>query len=88
MTISGYCNNGLRPLPSAGNEPRITPQGARRTTDTCTSVRRAPDSSSFPQQVKWAELLDAVSFPPFAAIVLTAGPKSLVYWIPFSALHD
>jgi hypothetical protein len=38
--------------------------------------------------VKWAELLDAVFFPPFAAIVLTAGPKSLVYWIPFSALHD
>ena len=31
---------------------------------------------SFPQQVRWADLRDAVSFTPFAAIVLTAGPKS------------
>ena len=31
---------------------------------------------SFPQQVRWADLRDAVSFLPFAAIVLTAGPKS------------
>ena len=44
---------------------------------------------AFPEHSpKGADLMVLFPFAPFAAIVLTAGPKSLVYWIPFSALHD
>ena len=43
---------------------------------------------SFPQQVRWADLRDAVSFTPFAAIVLTAGPKSQKARLRIHRIHE
>jgi hypothetical protein len=38
--------------------------------------------------VKWADLLDAVSFPPFAAIVLTTRPKSQKARLRIGRIHE